>query len=149
MQVTQRYIALALIALALNVIWERVHMPLYSSYEALGQGWTLIAWVGLGDAMYTLCIACAIAAWKRDLNWLHRAGPLEYVSAGVLGLLTAIFIEYKAMLLHRWSYSAGMPILPYLNLGLSPLLQLSLLVPLSVYLTKRYSQISGLQEREN
>jgi len=137
MQVIRRFALVGGVAFALNILWERTHLPLYSGYEALGSGWLLIFWASAGDVIYTVFIALAIAAWKRNLNWMDSASGREYAAAGLLGFLVALFVEYKALYLHRWSYAIGMPIIPVMGVGLSPLLQMMTLVPLSIWITKR------------
>jgi hypothetical protein len=43
-------------------------------------------------------------------------------------------VEYKGLMFHRWSYLPSMPIIPFLNVGASPVLQMTILLPLSLFL---------------
>jgi len=54
----------------------------------------------------------------------------------IIGFFFAVGIEQSALLLERWGYTDVMPIVPYLQVGLLPVLQMTLLLPLSIYLTK-------------
>lgn len=132
------YGALAVIASLLHFVWEYLHLPLYTGYETLGQGTCLIIWASAGDVLYTVFVVLFVAACKRNLLWFKTAKTPEYILLGVLGLVTAVFVEYKAHTLHRWAYAALMPTL--WGFGLSPLVQMTLLLPLSVYLTNSFYQ---------
>lgn len=128
-----RVITIGAISFGLNGVWEYLHLPLYTGYEQLGSGFPLIMWATAGDAMYTILIVLFVALCKRDVLWFEKARMAEYVLLGVLGCATAMFIEYKALVLHRWAYTNAMPTL--FGVGLSPLLQLTLLVPVAVLLS--------------
>ena len=58
-----------------------------------------------------------------------------YLAAAGLGALTAIFFEQIAFTFNLWSYGEEMPLLPVLGTGLLPLVQLTVLVPLAIWLT--------------
>jgi hypothetical protein len=55
----------------------------------------------------------------------------------VIGILIAIFNEWYGLGTNRWSYNSFMPILPIINVGLTPTFQLGLLG----YLTYRIQKI--------
>ena len=48
------------------------------------------------------------------------------------GLLLGAGIEWRALAAGRWTYTAAMPIVPLLNVGLLPVLQL-LVLPWPIY----------------
>lgn len=139
MRVFIQYVMLCLFSFTFNVVWEWAHLALYTGYDALGSGWQLVVRVALGDVMYTLFIVLFIAACEKGLDWMGEARLYEYVSASGMGFFVALFVEYKGLWLHRWSYSHAMPMLPILGVGLSPVLQMMVLVPLSVYIVKKVS----------
>lgn len=142
MRVFAAYVVLAVLAFCLHLPWEYLHQPLYSEYEALGSGWKLALWATSGDVAYTLLIALIIAAGKRKLDWMNHARGGDYVAAAFLGFLIALFVEYKAFYLHRWAYSDLMPLIPILHAGVSPVLQMVLLAPLAILLTRVGLQLS-------
>jgi hypothetical protein len=89
-------------------------------------------YAALGDVLYTFLIIGVMSLVKQDTRWLKAPGRADYAALSLLGLCAAVLVEYKAMLLHRWAYSAHMPTI--FGLGLDPLLQMAILVPLCVYL---------------
>jgi hypothetical protein len=108
-----------LVSFFLNFIWENLHSLLYAGY----QGGTITEFIlfraSLGDAVMITLLALPFffisALKKRD--WLII----------VLGVLVAILIEWYALSSGRWAYNEYMPLIPFLNIGLTPTIQLGLL----------------------
>ncbi|MGH9628043.1 MAG: hypothetical protein ACRD7E_06850 [Bryobacteraceae bacterium] len=80
----------------------------------------------LADAGVTLAICGVSMLLARGLRL-----PL-LASAAFLGALTALLIEKIELARGSWSYSEAMPIVPIIDIGLWPFLQLILLVPISI-----------------
>jgi amino acid transporter len=95
----------------------------------------LVAFATLGDVAYALGAVLLAALFKRRYGWLADARASDYAGLAILGFCIALLVEYKALALHRWAYTSAMPLV--LGVGLSPLLQMTILVPLSAYLAKR------------
>lgn len=127
------YAVLAAISFLLHLGWERLHIVLYTGYEALEGVLPVYVFATLGDVMYTLCAVALIAFMKRNVLWMNHAGPFDYVGLAAAGLFIAIFVETKAQMLGRWEYTGAMPTV--YGLGLSPLVQMTVVLPLSVYLS--------------
>ncbi len=66
---------------------------------------------------------------------LELANLKFYIAAAVLGAFSAMLFEQLAFTFNLWSYNEGMPILPFLETGLLPFLQLTILVPTAIWLT--------------
>lgn len=127
------YALLVLIAFTLHFVWERMHVVLYTGYEAMEGVLPVYVFASLGDVSYTLGAVLLISFFTGCLTWFLRARPLAYAGLAIAGLLIALFVEYKALALGRWAYTDSMPMLGVL--GLSPLIQMTLLLPFSVFLT--------------
>lgn len=118
----------------LNWFWEMLQMPAY--VEMAGRSWSETAWrctqATFGDVAITMiaygigALAAGQLAWGRGRSWN------VYGTGAVLGALFATSIEHIALAHGRWTYNENMPIVPFLAVGLWPLLQLTLLVPLSL-----------------
>lgn len=115
-----------LLALGLNFLWEIAHADFYICPEPH----TLpnLAWFSLKDALWYLAIALAVVKINRQ-GW-------RYAVAGALGLVVAGLTEYHALTTGRWSYTTAMPTLLPWNLALSPLLQMSLGLILTLWLSQ-------------
>lgn len=138
----QFFAALFITSLALNWLWEMIQMPAYST--TAGQSWRsmllLCTIASLGDAAVTLGIYAVSALATRRWRWAAQAKWKHYVGIALLGVAAAVIIEKAASPLGLWAYSSRMPIVPVLRVGLWPLLQLTLLVPLAVAVAACWSR---------
>ena len=127
---------LAACTLVLHGTWEYLHIALYTGYEVM-EG-VLPVWVlaTLGDLLYTFVICATISLVKGNSVWIRNAAWHEVFAAALIGFLVALMVEYKGLYLGRWEYLPSMPIVPFLGIGLSPLLQMTLITPLSLLVTK-------------
>jgi len=140
-------IFLYLIAFLLNFIWEHAHGPLYG-IDHEGMSWGLYMWffflATLWDAGYITLLYLSIAVMKRRFFWLERSNWLDLSVVMLISFAVATFIEWRALSIGRWSYNDLMPIVPWLDVGLTPFLQLGLLSLLSFWIVgKWWSKKSG------
>ena len=102
-------------------------MPLYAGGSYLADHLAQSLYATFWDSAMVLGIYFVIAAGKRDIFWLRKLGAAEIAAVIILGLAISIFIEIRALAENRWGYSALMPIIPLLEVGLSPILQMMIL----------------------
>ena len=133
MQIIYTLLVLGVLTFILHGLWESLHIPLYKDYEALGEGWELTFIATVGDVMYVFVAVCFISFCKGDFTWLTMPAIDDYLELALVGFGVALFVEFKALALGRWGYRDSMPLL--FGIGLSPLLQMMLLLPLSVFCT--------------
>ena len=85
--------------------------------------------------------ACwALAAARGNRNWIAMPDTAAVLLFSALGVLITVIIERLALAgfwIDSWTYSAAMPIVPGIGVGLSPLLQWGVLPPLVVWFVKR------------
>ncbi len=134
-------ILLIIISFFLHLAWEYLHLPFYTGYEHLSSTIPIPVWATIGDVAYTLGAILLVSLFKGNLTWFREARMKDYIGLAILGFCIALFVEYKAVVFHRWYYTNRMPIISLLNVGLSPILQMTILLPLSVFLTKTFSRI--------
>ncbi|MCR4285708.1 MAG: hypothetical protein NUW00_02305 [Candidatus Kaiserbacteria bacterium] len=105
------------VSFVLNFLWENAHARLYihPSGEVMTQAMLTIA--TLGDV---LILSIFTALW-----WYVPLLKRHYTFVIPLGLITAFVIEKYALEVGRWAYAPAMPIVPFLNVGLSPMVQLA------------------------
>ena len=76
-----------------------------------------------GDVLITTVTLAAAVAFARRFRW-PPFGRRMVFTAIVLGAGYTIFSEWLNVEIRRsWSYTAAMPVLPWLGTGLTPLLQ--------------------------
>jgi len=121
-------IRLFIISTAVNYVWEMAQMPLYQDmpFDALSS-WLLCFRASLGDGLIIVTIWALGAGLYKRVRWFRplHIGPVLLLLAS--GALIAVAIELHALAVENWSYSELMPIVPWLEIGLSPFVQLLLL----------------------
>jgi hypothetical protein len=130
----RRFFATTVLAsFVLNGIWEMAQMPAY--VETAGYSWTrtlgFCTRAAVGDVGIILGIYAMGALAAGDLGWGLRGRWNIYTTVAVLGLAYAALVEHAALATGRWSYTERMPIVSMLGAGLWPLLQMTLLPPLT------------------
>lgn len=115
----KKIFAVFLLAFFLNIVWENTHAPLYLTYKGkeITQGVLLHA--TLADAIYITVTILIVRAFS-----FGRSHPYS-ILIFFFGIL-ALGIEWWALATHRWVYSLSMPIIPFLNIGFSPAIQLAM-----------------------
>lgn len=130
------------ISVAVNYVWEMAQMPLYERmpFDSV-RSWLVCFRAALGDGVIVLTIWAAGAAVFRRVHWFTPLTPLTALVALAAGATIAVGIELHALSAERWAYSSLMPILPGINVGVSPLIQLLVLpwpaMRLADYLSQR------------
>lgn len=103
----------------LNLVWENLHSYLYIHYQS-GEitQWILLK-ATIFDAVFITILAVPFMTilYFRERKWY----------ALVFGFIAAVIMEWHALNTGRWAYNELMPIIPLLNTGLTPTLQLGLL----------------------
>lgn len=137
MKIGKQIIFLSLISFVLHSIWENMQAPLFQGYVSFVAHLPACTLGTVGDVVITVVIYFMVAVLKNDCNWIVKLRTRDMYILAVVGFCIAIGIEWRALLLGRWAYGDLMPILPYVRVGLAPVIQMTFLLPLSLYLTKR------------
>ena len=145
----QQIMAMFLVAVAVNYVWELAQAPLYAGWT----GWDNIWWhcfvASLGDGILVWIIFATGWAVFRRFDWI--ADP-DARAIGVMlaaGLGIALAIEWLAVhILERWTYGPRMPVIPVIGIGLVPVLQMLLLPPLIFRIVAGWSGRKHARDRE-
>ena len=127
------YAVLSVVSFLLHLVWEKLHIVLYTGYETLEGALPVYLYATIGDVFYTLLVVLTIAFVRRNITWIMNLRIRDYATLALVGLVVAIFVEGKARVYGRWEYTDAMPTL--WGFGLSPLIQMTVLLPLSVYIS--------------
>ena len=129
----RRVVGLIVVAFVLHYIWENLHLPLYGGYEEVTD-MSVTLYASMGDVLYTLGAVFLVALFKKRADWFMAPSARDLCGLALMGGFIAAFVEYKAFAFGYWFYMTDMPIVPVLGIGLSPLLQMVIILPLSVLL---------------
>ena len=140
-ELTRLFLCMAVVSFLLHSVWEMSQMAAYRDLA----GRPLLETIArctpatLGDVVLTFWIYGIAALAAYSIGWGLRSRWNVYLSLGLLGLGHAIWIEQVALASGRWSYSDAMPRIPRLDVGIWPLLQLTLLTPVTVWISSRFA----------
>ena len=140
MVVARRMLILCIVAFALHYIWENSHVVLYTNFQELTTI-PIMYYATMGDVLYTLIAVCFVTLFKGRIDWFAVSGKRDIFILGIMGFWIALFVEYKALALGRWAYLDAMPILPFFHVGLTPILQMTILLPLTIFLVAEIDKI--------
>ena len=124
---------IAALAFFLNLIWENTQAPLYAGYTGFLQHFLACLRAVAGDVIITLLLFGAAALVTNNARRMRKGDIPTAAFIGAAGALVAIIIELHALQSGRWSYTDAMPLIPLLNVGLLPVLQLALLPLAAIY----------------
>ncbi len=122
LQVGFRYLGATLLG---NVIWETLHLPLYTLWESGTPAYLIfvVMHCSAGDLVIAT-IVLSIAVFLAGRGWPKRNYSRVALVTLLFGVAYTAFSEgLNVSVRGSWAYAATMPVVPVLGTGLSPLLQ--------------------------
>ena len=109
----------------LNLLWEVVQLPLYTIWKTGSTQDIIIAIIHCtaGDVVIAITALILALMLLGTGNWPKQRRVSVSVFAVLFGLIYTIYSERVNITSGAWSYSDLMPIIPWLNVGLTPVLQ--------------------------
>lgn len=123
------------IALA-NLAWEFAHMPLYTIWRDGSAGEIVFAAVHCtgGDILIATAALLGSLILFGDEHWPNRRFSVVTTSTIISGLAYTIFSEWlNTEIRGSWAYSDLMPVIPWIDAGISPLAQWIVIPALAFY----------------
>lgn len=132
-------VSLLTVSFAVNWVWEAVQMAAYAPAPGRSrrEGFFFCTLASAGDAVLTLLVFAAVVVLERSRRWAGDGGWKAYGAAALAGGALAVLIEWAALGAGYWSYAPRMPRVPLLGVGLLPFVQLTVLVPFSLWAAGR------------
>jgi hypothetical protein len=122
---------LFVVAVLFNYAWELAQSPLYLGMENFRAMWWHCFVASVGDGFLVLLIFATGWAVLRRQTWFVQPGMRGYFLMLVMGLVIGVSVEWAAVhVAGRWAYTAQMPLVPGLGVGIVPMLQTLVLPPL-------------------
>jgi hypothetical protein len=126
---------IALLAFILNFIWELAQGPLYEGYVYDFQHISFCALASVADVLMVLLLYQGFASILKEPLWIERITWGRVLTLMSVGALGAILAEIRHTWEGNWAYAESMPLLPFVNVGFSPVLQFTLLPALIYWLS--------------
>ncbi len=123
----------------LNFTWEVLQTPFFHD---IGDKINTIVWYRfhctLGDVMISLGSFWLVALISKTRTWFLNPTKARLLLFVAFGVSYTIFSEIKNVSLNRlWAYSDIMPVIPYIDVGVIPIIQWIILPPLLVFIVRR------------
>lgn len=140
MEIFRTCTILIIVSFITHFVWEYFHFGLYTDYDHWTGSLPVYVLATVGDVLYTLGAFALVSAIKKSYEWISSATVADYFMLVTLGCFIALFVEYKGLALDRWEYRPEMPLIPILGVGLSPILQMTVLLPVTFFITRWVSK---------
>lgn len=134
-----------LLGFLLNTWYELLHSIFYTHFTSPGYTYPELVAMLIGSAVadgfisIELFLAVTIfrrGKWRWAWPWRHR----DVLFVVTLALGVQILAELVALSTGEWAYNSAMPIIPVLGVGLTPTLQMPLLILPTLWLAQRVTQ---------
>jgi hypothetical protein len=132
----QFLVTTAILAFVLNLIWEEAHGLLYEGFQYDLGHIAFCALASVADMFMVLILLFAFGFIYKTVFWIV---PVRFNRSLVLilvGGVGAILAEMWHTSRGDWSYADAMPLIPIVEVGLSPVLQFAIL-PLIVFVLSK------------
>lgn len=133
--VAQIYFIFFIISFVVSSVWEMSHAHLYQWLGPMELTIPHLLWFSVKDALLYLSFILLVALLARDLVWIKRPKAWHLLLVLAIGFVVSTVIESQAILAGRWAYLSTMPIIPFINVGLSPILQMTAGLLVTIWLT--------------
>ena len=132
-------VVIFVVAVLGNYLWELAQAPLYRGMESFRTVWWHCFVASLGDGLMVLGIVASGSVILRRPSWFLCPGVQGAIVMLMVGLVLGVTVEWLAVhVLQRWAYTARMPRVPGLDVGLVPVVQMLVLPPLIFRLVARW-----------
>jgi len=130
-QLRNTVVTIFVVAVLVNYLWELAQSPLYIGLEDIRTTLWHCFVASLGDGLMVLGIIAGGGVILRRPAWCMRPGVQGIIVMMIVGFVLGVTVEWVAVhILHRWAYTARMPRVPGLDVGLVPSVQMLILPPL-------------------
>jgi hypothetical protein len=121
-----------LFAFFFNVAWEILQIPLFKGgvYEWHHILFCVLA--SVADVIMVLIIYFGFALIYKNALWVKNLNTKRIILLMLTGGTGAVLAEVWQLSIGTWSYASAMPLIPVVNVGLSPVLQFMIL-PIFIY----------------
>lgn len=124
---------IAILTFVFNLIWEVAQGPLYKGYEHDWQHISICALASVADMLMVLILLFLFGLIYNNVFWTKNFTTFRVVILMLAGGVGAIIAEVWHTSRGDWAYAERMPLIPWVEVGVSPALQFTIL-PLLIFI---------------
>lgn len=128
------------VAFLLNLVWEVGQLPLFKDGAFTLDHIMFCALASVADAIIVLLLYYFFALIYKDPMWVKDFTSVKVILLMIVGGIGAILAEKRHLSEGNWAYAPTMPIIPFVDVGLSPVLQFMILPIIILYISYRLSR---------
>ena len=121
-----------LLAFLFNVAWEFLQIPLYKEGVYTWQHILFCVLASVADVVMVMLIYFGFAWIYKNALWIKNLNTKKVIFLSLTGGIGAVLAEIRHLSIGTWSYADAMPLIPFVHVGLSPVLQFMIL-PILIY----------------
>lgn len=118
-----------------NLVWENAQAFLYVGYGGFWEHFWVCFVASVIDALVILLVYVLLALVYKHMYWPRHNSLVRYAVVALIGGALAVSFEIWALEKEEWTYTGLMPVVPGLEVGFSPLIQLMVLPVLTYNLS--------------
>jgi hypothetical protein len=126
------------ISLLFNFAWEMLQMPLFKGMDLNFQDILFCAAASIADTLMVVLLYFGFAIVYKEPFWAKQMSWQRILLLIVVGFAGAVLAELRHTLAGNWAYAKSMPLIPFVNVGLIPVLQFMILPACIYYLSYRF-----------
>jgi len=109
----------------LNFFWEVLQTRYYMhSVLSFNQHFPMLIVASILDIFWMLILFYIGVSWFSKKEWIVNKGVSKYFFAFICGIFLGAIVEFFSVnVLRLWSYGLSMPIIPFFNIGIFPVMQ--------------------------
>ena len=119
-------------AFLLNLAWELIQIPLYKNSVYDIDHIAFCALASLADVLMVLLLYFGFSVIFKNPFWMQDLKLKRLLLLVVIGGAGAVLFEMRHLSSGSWEYNDSMPLIPIVNVGISPVLQFMIL-PLLIF----------------
>lgn len=134
------YLLITITGFILSFLWENLHFSLYENYpQWMEQIYFVLC--SLADVLLIFLVYFLVATIFRNAYWIHHFTAAQILTALVISAMVSFMAEKIALYMNWWTYTDQMPMVPLLDIGMSPFLAITLLPTFTFLLARKINQI--------
>ena len=133
-------VILIIVSTVLHGIWEYGQSGVFYTFNGITsfENYDLLFGRVILDITATITIFLIISIINLDWKWIVTWDAKDTFLLLFLSLLGSFYVEVSSLHIGRWGYSSSMPLLTGTEIGLTPLLQWMVLIPLSILVARLF-----------